>query len=173
MPTIVLTNGMEALVDEEDFARLSAFRWSPVKGRNGAIYASRRQRYRKPNGTWGERARQMQRDVMDPDGTAPRDRLVDHRDGNTLDCRRSNLRWATYAESNRNRRYTKNRTGFHGVYHDPTWPSRTDRFIAVLMADRKRLKRTGFRTAEDAARAYNEMAIALHGEFATLNEVKD
>src|SRR5262245_59477244 len=46
----------------------------------------------------------LHRFIMD----APPRQEVDHRDGNKLDCRRENLRFATHDENNRNRRGKEN-----------------------------------------------------------------
>lgn len=82
--------------------------------------------------------------------------VVDHINGNPLDNRRSNLRWATHSENARNRG-ASSATGYKGV-------SRTahGRYTATINLGT-------FDTAEEAAAAYDAIARDLHGEFACLN----
>lgn len=160
---IALTRGMVAIVDDEDFERLSAFNWQAVEGRRGAFYASR------CVAAWeglGVRVRQMQRDVLDPEGRVPRTLIADHRDGNTLDCRKHNLRWATFEQSNRNRRvHLNNQSGFRGVFKD----TQTGRWRAQIRAEGRRISGGRHETPEAAAAAYNALALKHHGADAQLN----
>lgn len=92
---------------------------------------------------------------------------VDHRNGNPLDNREANLRQCTSAENNRNRRKIINKTGLKGVNHQG------NRHLVVVnapLAGTKKSKYIGcFKTAEEAARAYDRWAIANYGEFAATN----
>lgn len=165
---ISLTNGVVAVVDDQDYEWLNAFRWVPIAGRRGAVYAMRTAKRIRADGTLGWTSRQMQRDVLDPDWTAPRSMLVDHIDGNTLDCRRSNLRWATYEESNRNRRiHLRNKSGYRGVYQRAP----DQGFVAQVHADGRRRRSPVYATPEEAALAYNYLALKYHGKDAVLNVV--
>lgn len=152
MRTIKLTRGFEAIVDEDDYERLTTMAWQYNSG-----YAQRRQ--------WinGKRVGvKMHRMAIN----APPGVHVDHINGNKLDNRKSNLRLASRAENNRNatKRYN-NRSGYKGVnYHPPSkkWQAR----ITV----NKKTKSLGlFLTAEDAALAYNNAALKFFGEFAKTN----
>lgn len=157
MPVIKLTRELEAVVDDEDFERLAAFRWSSMKGRLGAFYAARND---------GARCIQMQREIMDPERTLGRSVLVDHLDHNPLNNRRSNLRLVSFSVSNINRRLFKNNsTGFRGVHICRT----TKRFIARVKIDGVVHFGGSYQMPEDAARAYNTLARELHGENAVLN----
>jgi len=136
---------------------LSAFKWYPWEGRHGAIYASR---------TENGRNFHMQRDILDPDRAIPRTMKADHRDGDTLNNQRSNLRWSTNSQSNANRRLFKNNTsGFRGV----SWEKRKSRWVARIKHNSKGREIGLFHTREEAAAAYNRVARELHGEFAVLN----
>lgn len=89
--------------------------------------------------------------------------IGDHRDGNTLDCRRANLRACTHAQNLKNRRRRRDSsTGLKGV-------SRTKygRFRAVIMADGVRHSLGSYRDPAAAHAAYVEAAKRLHGEFAS------
>ena len=156
MKTIPLNNGYEAVVDDDDYEYLSQFKWrAKVKPKDGVPYAVR---------SCGRHVLYMHREVM----SFP-DRLVDHRNGNTLDNRRENLRSCNAEESARNRGVRKDSTtGFKGVS-----PATGDKkgYRARVYHLGKRYELGVFKTPEDAALAYNRAASRLFGEFARLNEV--
>lgn len=113
MPLIPLTRGLSTIVDEEDYEWLSQFSWSAVLGRNGCHYASRAASLRRDDGTVRRFTRQMQRDILDPAMALPRSVKADHRNGDTLDNRRDNLRLADDSTSNVNRALFKSNTSGH------------------------------------------------------------
>lgn len=92
--------------------------------------------------------------------------MTDHRDGNGLDNRRGSLREASYSQNaaNRIRMTISSRCGFRGVYQTPN-----GLFEAAIVKNRRRKSLGRFKTAEEAARAYDRAAIEAHGEFARLN----
>ncbi len=90
---------------------------------------------------------------------------VDHINGNKLDNRRSNLRIVTRFQNAKNVGPHKDKKGpYKGVYYKSK-----NTFRVVIQADGVTHRRFGFRTEEEAARAYDELAKQLHGEFAYLN----
>lgn len=90
---------------------------------------------------------------------------VDHINHDGLDNRRSNLRLCTRSQNMANSRVVAKSTGFRGAYADP----KNYRFRAEIRANGKRIRLGSFRTAESAAKAYDEAAARLFGEFAQLN----
>ncbi len=93
---------------------------------------------------------------------------ADHKDGDSLNNRRQNLRTSSASENNRNRGIQiSNTTGFKGVL-----PHR-NKFRAAIKVDGKKHHLGTFNTALEAGRAYNEAAKKYHGEFAALNDVGD
>lgn len=95
----------------------------------------------------------------------PDAREVDHRDGDRLNCRRSNLRNCSHAQNCRNTpaRLT-NRLGLKGVQRTPE-----GRFAARIQVDGEQIYLGRFDEAADAARAYDRAALQYHGDFARLN----
>lgn len=88
---------------------------------------------------------------------------VDHADRNKLNCTRSNLRPATNSQSATNAA-KHGVSGFRGVdWHEcGKWRARircnnVERHLGL------------YKTAEEAAKAYNKAAVRLHGSFAILN----
>jgi len=155
------------VVDDEDYEWLSQYKWNAIKGRKGALYAQRR-----CGNDEKLTARQMQRQIMDPDCVIPsRYKLVDHINHDPLDNRKSNLRWVSSSESIWNTRlYKNNKTGYRGVF----WWSQTSSFTARLcLPDGKAITRSGFLKAEDAAREYNKLALLHRGSFAKLNVIPE
>jgi len=97
---------------------------------------------------------------------APVGEVVDHINGDTLDNRRSNLRVCSRAENLWNagkRRH--NTSGFKGVCFD----KRDGRWYARIRAVGRVHDLGRYKTAEEAAMAYDAKAAELHGPFARLN----
>jgi ribosomal protein S27AE len=140
-----------AHVSFADFDRVKGHTWNLV----GRGYAGRR-----ANGL----TIYMHRLIMD----APLGKDVDHRDGNLLNNRRSNLRVCEHSQNLANAKCRKDSpSGYKGVrFHRGKWEAR-------IKIDYKGKHLGRFNTAEDAARAYNKAAVAQWGEHAQLNVIKD
>jgi len=91
----------------------------------------------------------------------------DHKNRNSLDCRKENLRICTHAENNYNQGLKQNNTsGYKGVSWDRgKWTARITKCGKLYLLG-------AFDNKEEAALAYNKKAIELFGEFAFLNVVK-
>jgi HNH endonuclease/AP2 domain len=94
---------------------------------------------------------------------------VDHVNMDVLDNRRSNLRVCTIQQNCQNKKLRPDsQTGFKGVRKSKKLHKNP--FVARIMTpERVRLHLGCFPTAETAARAYDEAARQLHGEFARCN----
>ena len=150
MRLIPLTQGQIAIVDGDQYERLNRWNWTATF-RHGLFYATAR-----IDGRSVHMARLIL-ELKDDD-----ERLADHRDGNSLDCRLDNLRIATIAESNRNQK-CRSSSGFKGVgRHGKQWR-------AAIVFDGSRIYLGYFPSAELAARAYDRAARKYFGEFARLN----
>ena len=91
---------------------------------------------------------------------------TDHRNGDGLDNRRSNLRDATAGENSRNTRvHLDSASGLKGV----SWYKRSRKWRAHIHVGTKQQHLGYFATAEEAAHAYDDAARELHGEYATVN----
>lgn len=91
---------------------------------------------------------------------------VDHINGNRFDNRRTNIRLCTHAQNQLNAKLSsRSTTGFKGV----SWSKERGEFEAYISFARKRRRLGRFPTAEEAARAYDEAAKRLHGEFVRTN----
>jgi len=107
----------------------------------------------------------IQKLVMD----TPEGFVVDHKNRNGFDNRKENLRICTSAENSRNRIANKNnRFGYKGVAE-----AFNGKYVAQIGFDGKKYYGGTFDTVIEAAKAYNEMAIKYHGEFARLNEIPE
>lgn len=149
MKTIPLTQGQSAIVDDEDYEELSRYKWLANRSSHNKIWKVRRS-----CGTY------MSRQIMD----APDYLEVDHRNGDTLDNRRDNLRLCTHAENMRNiQKRTKHSSAYKGVHG---WPGRWRSSIRF----EGQLYHLGYYKSElQAAAFYDIAAIYFFGEFANLN----
>lgn len=91
--------------------------------------------------------------------------LVDHSDGDRVNNRITNLRLATYSQNGRNRGMQANNTsGYKGVCFD-AYGLRIKRWMASIYDGKYHIYLGRFATREEAAAAYREAALRLHGEF--------
>lgn len=111
METINLTKGYAVIVDDED-ADLASYRWHALVAGPRHIYASRHRR--KSEGD-GRGVVLLHREIASRMG-AIQGMDVDHISGDTLDCRRANLRSVSHRDNIRNRQIgTDNTSGHLGV----------------------------------------------------------
>lgn len=98
----------------------------------------------------------------------PGGEVADHVDGDKMHCRKVNLRRCTQIDNSRNSRKPKNNTtGFKGVVR-----TRSGRFSAHIMVDRRGIYLGTYDDAESAAVAYDHAAVQHFGEFARPNRVE-
>lgn len=95
----------------------------------------------------------------------PSKMFTDHINGNTLDNRRSNLRQCTNGQNQANSKVKKNnKSGYKGVARVSK-----HRWRAKINKDNNRIDLGLHESPELAARAYDNAAVRIHGQFARLN----
>lgn len=160
MKIIRLINSKEfALVDDADFEWLNQWKWR-ISKHGDKFYI------RKVGGSREYMHRLINNTQQGYD--------TDHKDGNTFNNQRNNLRKSTKSENQMNRGKQKNNTsGFKGVTFmgvNNNGYKLKNPWVARIKAGTKYISLGLFKTPEEAARAYNEAAKKYHGEFARLNE---
>lgn len=151
---IPLTQGLFALVDGEDYERISQHKWYAHKARN-AFYAVRKK-------TISRKMILMHREIMN----TPPNVEIDHRNHCTLDNRKPNIRLCTRTQNQQNRNPQKNTSSkFKGI----CWKKEKKKWRACIKQNRKQLHLGYFNSETDAAKAYDTKARELFGEFANTN----
>lgn len=149
----------KVIIDDEDANKVIGLRWylRRCPQHNDRFYAS----------SCKQKNLHMHRLIMDvPAGD--KNLFVDHKNGDGLDNRRSNLRICTLSQNMMNRvklSLKKTTSIYKGVgFHK-------GRFRAYIHANGGHKSLGYYDDQRDAAKAYNEAAIKYFGEFARLNEV--
>lgn len=159
-----------AQVDDDDYDFLMQWRWSVVNTKSGNLYAQRTTSSSEVN------SGRMHRVILQENN---REIDIDHKDNNGLNNQKSNLRRCSRSQNQMNKK-----------------PSGVSKYLGVCWHKRKSMRNTKkygikeysscswkasiyingksthiglFKSEEDAARAYDDMAIKHHGEFAKLN----
>lgn len=154
MKSISLSRGLTALVDYEDFDRVSQYKW----------YAAKRGKSYYPARSSKEGFVYLHRFVLN----AQEGHNVDHINGDTLDNRRENLRFATQQQNTYNRHRTTAKSGVLGVLLDQNAAKNrrgSKPWRAYLSVGRKRIHVGWFPTRDEAIEARRKASAALHGEF--------
>ncbi len=150
---IHLTQGKFAVVDDSDYEWLSQYTWHYNKYGYAARRLSRSE---------GGKIMSLHRQIMGN----PQGHIIDHADGDGLNNQRSNLRLATKSLNaiNSKRRHSA-----------PDLPrgvkKRGNSYGARLRVMGQEYWLGSFRTAQEAAEAYDAAAVRHFGEFARLNLV--
>jgi hypothetical protein len=149
---VPLTQGQFALIDAADVRRVAGVNWFAFLNKKRCYYAKSR--------------------IPDTCNVLPmhvylmgahRGTLIDHRNGNSLDNRRVNLRPASTVQNRYNTGVRSDcRSGMKGV----RFVARLEKWQARFTANGKRESLGVFFTKELAANAYRQRALEHAGEFA-------
>lgn len=154
--TVPLANGMAVLIDAADVDLVLPYHWTATRWKH-TYYAVR---FVKEDGR--QRTILMHREIM----CAPTGTMIDHRNGNGLDNRRTvNLRFATPTQNNANARRRNNRSGYKGV----SWHRANGMWHTRAKKNGREYCGGYYRDPIDAARAYDRLARRLFGEFTRPN----
>ena len=151
---VALTQGQVAIFDAKFAKAVAAFNW----WYHNDGYATRN-----PSRLLRDEGKKvyLHRFVM----RASDDQLVDHVSGDRLDCRHSNLRFATDSGNSSNSRLRRGATGYKGVQPIPN----STRWQARIMFAKGGRHIGVFATAREAAEAYDREAVKHFGAFARTN----
>tara|TARA_Y100001001_G_scaffold163782_1_gene193822 strand:+ start:18047 stop:18502 length:456 start_codon:yes stop_codon:yes gene_type:complete len=149
LPVVLSSKGNPIQVDERDLDRVLQHSWSEFPG-NGKTYL---------HATIGGKQILLHRFILKPE----KEEIVDHKNRDTFDNRRKNLRIATLEQNAHNRVVNHHSTtGLKGVS-----PS-GDRWRARIRMNGSRIHLGCFETKEQAFEAYRAASIKYHGEFSSV-----
>jgi hypothetical protein len=143
-------DGAKVVLDDEDWARLSGYRWHIMTSRSKTEYVVRYL----PDGD----SRLMHHDIIGRKAGL----VVDHINGCGLDNRKRNLRHCTFAENRmNNKRYKNNTSGVPGVI----WAKHARLWKATIKAYGKQYQLGYYKTLAEAAAARKAGEMVVHGPF--------
>lgn len=148
-----------ALVDDDDFQRVSSIKWHILSSIGYAVHT-------KHIGYEGKKQIQrpvyMHRFIMN----TPNGMDTDHINHDRLDNRKENLRVCTRSQNHCNRRHNKSTSGVTGVKRSG------NNWTARISIKGKEIHLGTYKTLIEASLARNKATMEYHGEFALLNEYK-
>ncbi len=152
--------GKFSIVDDEDYEKFSIYRWYAHKDTTG-LRAVRKQ---------NNKTIYLSREIMN----AGKNTYVDHINHNTLDDRKENLRICNASQNMMNRSKQKNsKYKYKGIHRSFKKYKMTKPYAAQIKIQvngkKKHIYSKDYKTVEEAAKAYDELAIKYFGEFACLN----
>lgn len=154
MKEIKLTQGKCALVSDDVFSRVSAYKWCARRSRN-TFYA-----YRNIILPDGKRTLQAMHQFLLPGVNE-----IDHVDGDGLNNQPDNIRPATASQNRANQKKRTGCAGNKGV----SWDKKRKLWLAGIQVGGRRLNLGRYEDETDAAHVYDYAARIYFGEFAWLN----
>lgn len=161
MKRISLTKGKFALVDDQDYERISKYKWCSAN-QGGIEYA-----VRSSDSSKGKKKEliYMHKEILG----LGRKQLIDHVSSkDSLNNCRSNLRPCTNSQNMMNRRKQK---GVTSKYKGVSWDSVNKKWRAQISKDFRDYSLGRHDSEKDAATFYNIAAQFLFGDFALLNPI--
>jgi len=153
---IKMPNGKSVMVDYSDYKWLNQWKWHDYKG-----YAVRTIYLGGGRKNPKYKMVSMHRLIA---GT-PNNYQTDHINGNKLDNRRFNLRFATNSQNQMNKLPAKNNTsGVVGV----RWKKQAKKWIALIIKNKKRIHLGYFNTKKEAVLARKKAEKLYFGKYAKL-----
>ena len=153
MKRIKLSQGKFALVDDEDFKRISMFEWYAAKNRH-TWYARRSINKTRYIG--------MHHEVMRTSSSVQHD----HKNGNGLDNRKDNLRPCNHSQNRMNCRKIKGTTS---KYKGVSFNKKDKRWCVTIGLNNRHFFVGNFTDEKEAALAYNKAAKVHFSDRAKLN----
>lgn len=150
-----LTQDNVAIVDTEDYDYVNHFKWCTDNNLKPILYARRAKHMGMINGKQVQKPILMHRDIMD----APKGTQVDHINGNGLDNRRSNLRFATNRQNQQNR-HDVTSSRYPGV----GWNKHANKWVSRIWFNGKRKHLGCFTDEREAAMVYERACREVVGE---------
>lgn len=161
----IIISGYTVLVDDDDLDRIKERHWYM----NQAQYRQMRKHYFYNDRVIDKKKHSITLHRFIMGCTIGDGWTIDHISGNTLDCRKSNLRKCFTIENARNQQKRENNSsGYKGVqWSKPTkkWQARVNGVNGQYLGL--------YNTAEEAARVYDIAALHLFKEFACTNFPKE
>lgn len=146
---VITSNGVEILIDPEDYERVKRYSWCISK--TGYAVANIKGKVTK-----------MHRYILNE---SKPEIIIDHINRNKLDNRKENLRRCTVKQNSRNTSVSKNNTtGYLGISL-----TAQGKFRARIMVDGKEIRLGNYDNIEEAIKARKQGEKIYFGEYAPLN----
>lgn len=154
--TIPLTQGKVAIIDKEDEARVSKYKWFCAT-RGYAVRVSY---------NLGKKATIYLHQFIK---SSPNGLVGNHINGDRLDNRKANLRACSRQQASRTQIKIKKKTS---KYKGVSWDSTKSKWKADIYINNRTVNLSRYVNEDDAARTYNKAASGWFGEFARLNVIE-
>jgi hypothetical protein len=148
---VIEIKGYRILIDDDMAPAILARKWHVSRRNYGVYFATT---------VWTFNGKSYEVRLHRIIAEAPPGVLVDHRNGNTFDNRRENLRWCTDSQNAQNR--SDSHSGIVG-YRGVTIAGK--KFRAKITVGKQIIHIGCFDTPEEASEAYETKAKELFGEF--------